>query len=218
MTTVNYQELGTILVRDFSMPRRKWIAELTSSSSDNSIKFFDVKTTGAFEVIASLFAISYVTDERDGFARRNYVEKISREGQRYNWEGTWKIVKEIISNNILVPYTVIDVILRHYSTHTLFGNIIPLARRLMNSLRIYNPYEAPKSKPRKTQRKRGYDDKGSLRPPHQWQERHFFEGPNPEKETIEISYVPHSAGWLGNLYSRRNQLWEDIPQNSNKSK
>jgi hypothetical protein len=216
MTHFNYSEFGKVLVKNFSLPRMKWIAELTSSSSDSPIRNFSLKTQGSIEEIAALLAISYVTDERDGFARKQYLEKVAQKGARYNWEGNWKIVKEIIFNKVFTPHTVIQNLLKYYSTNTIFGNLIPIARRLMRTFRIYDPYLQPKGKVKKTQRKRGYDDKGSLRPTHKWRETHYWSGPNPEKVEHGLEIKPHSAGWLGNHNSRRKPKWADILQNLNK--
>lgn len=53
-----------------------------------------------------------------------------------------------------------------YSSHEIFGNIIGISLQDLNKVK----FSKRTTKVRRTQRKRGYDDKGSLRPREKWLE------------------------------------------------
>jgi hypothetical protein len=74
----------------------------------------------------------------------------------------------------------LDLILRHkaialmwftrrYHEREFFGNVSKALYRLLEHLR---PIQESTRRPERTQRKRGYQDHGSLRPPERWRETH----------------------------------------------
>lgn len=85
---------------------------------------------------------------------------------------TWLNRKQQIEISILLSskFTCIEFLrrTRRFSSHEFFGNILYSGCRSLRNLRISR---VPKRPIQKTQRKRGYDDKGSRRKTEDWIER-----------------------------------------------
>ena len=97
--------------------------------------------------------------------------------ENYRFEGMWKVVGELQRRPAL-KFGIngrLSILMQHVDEYTLFGNILPLAMRLLNSdvfkrVPQYRTYRSPdlwkyfEKAPKRKIRRRGYNDKGSQRP------------------------------------------------------
>jgi hypothetical protein len=74
---------------------------------------------------------------------------------------------------------------RKYSSHEIFGNLINKGIQSLNNLKL----KRRNTKILKTQRKRGYDDKGSLRPKEKWLEKYDFSFTTCQNEKEKKQYL-----------------------------
>jgi hypothetical protein len=81
-----------------------------------------------------------------------------------------------------------------FSPEDIFGNLVPLMKRLVRGIKVREP--RPPRRVRKPQRKRGYDDKGSLLLPHEVHSDWSYSGPNPERIREEHRRPSHPYEWL----------------------
>jgi hypothetical protein len=124
----------------------------------------------AFEYISICLALPFVVPStRNKFALENVAEQLSKIAHYYRYEGRWKIVGELSQLPLDTLGPIVDKLLEHYSPHDLFGNIVPCSLRLARGLKYKDAYSSAVTDPRPVKRmprKRGYDDKGHLRPNH----------------------------------------------------
>lgn len=178
----------------------KKIAENASSYSTSPNRV-SVPVESALEAIATIFAVSAIFPERAGFLKMDILEKIARIARNYQYEGKWSLVQELLETKN-IPYYLSLVLCEHFSPEDLFGNLAPLVRKKALQIK-FRKYQTQKPRVRYPKRKRGYDDKGSLRPSHLWLPKDVHLGPNPEREdrTHRISYPRNKAYWL-NLFEK----------------
>jgi hypothetical protein len=86
----------------------------------------------------------------------------------------------------------------NYHERRFFGNLVPQWRKTLENLK---PLQVHERKPKRVQRKRGYQDHGTLRPSERWTEKYdwsFTEEQNLIEEQREI--IEDTAalleGWL----------------------
>lgn len=155
-TNINQQKkLGKLLSFE-----RKRIAESPSPCPDSSYKVYH--PIGALRNIAAYGALLLHQKEAYWFTDKevNYFRSLC---YRFNYNGKWKSFQEILETTLNFEEFESKTI-EIFGSHTYWGNIVGLI--LMYS-RTINHEKTKNSKVRKPQRKRGYDDHGSLRPFHQ---------------------------------------------------
>lgn len=81
---------------------------------------------------------------------------------KYREQGEWKLLGELLELPT-TPYPVFAKILATRSPEAFFGNDIKLIKSILRGLRVTSPYETKRKRIKVPSRKRGYDDKGSLR-------------------------------------------------------
>lgn len=81
-----------------------------------------------------------------------------------NYEGEWKTVQFILEQYPQTPKEFLGYFLQNHSPEDFFGNLVKTSRRLIRG--IGSKARDPLGVVRKTQRHRGYRDKGTLRPAH----------------------------------------------------
>lgn len=81
-----------------------------------------------------------------------------------NYEGEWETVQVILEQYPQTPKEFYNIFLQFHSPEEFFGNLVPRARRLSRG--ISNKKRDPHGPVLRSQRHRGYRDKGTLRPPH----------------------------------------------------
>lgn len=175
-----------------SISARRRIAENTSSDL-HSGKFnsFFVHVERPLEALGALLAMSLMTKERDEMSRLKFKEHLAQMCYNYSYEGKWRVVQEVLETPTIFR-NIIEVIIQKLSIRELKGNILPLLPGIVARVKVIQTdllKEARKPKVRYPQRKRGYDDKGSLRPVHEIHSCWEHEGPNPEKEDLRTKIV-----------------------------
>lgn len=89
-------------------------------------------------------------------------EKLSKICSRYREQGDWNILGKLLEQPT-APYLVLEAILNSRSSCAFFGNDVRLINKILKGLKLSSPYVKREVSVKKPQRKRGYDDKGSLR-------------------------------------------------------
>lgn len=167
-------------------PAVKRIAENTPGCSDHS-KRIDCELRSAREYIALLLVLPLLCPARNFFCIQTLIGKIHQKAVHYQYQGDWKIVGELLQQDHFSVYQRWTTVSKELTDEEWFGNLLPLMVRVVKAIRFKKQYifqTERSSKVRKPQRKRGYSDKGSLRPSHRWTER--FLGEVEEKERIEL--------------------------------
>jgi hypothetical protein len=82
--------------------------------------------------------------------------------EKYREQGEWKLLGELLELPT-APYPVFAKILATRSPEAFFGNDIKLIKSILRGLKVTSPYETKRRRIKVPSRKRGYDDKGSLR-------------------------------------------------------
>jgi len=161
-------QLG-ILISDIE----KRIAEFPSLHSDSpgELSRSISKSFQALEVIfLSTFFPYWETDR--------LVRSIGEKCFRSNYQGQWRIVQEFLEQYQQSPIWFLEKFSQFFTTNVLFGNLKKGSERELRFLQ--RKTELRRKKPRKPQRKRGYNDKGTLRPIHQ------YHGERPLKEREDL--------------------------------
>jgi hypothetical protein len=116
----------------------------------------------AFRNIAAYGALLKVSEE-EYWNTEAEVKYFANLCYRYGYEGKWRTFQEILerTTNFQVFEEVAQELLGKY---TYFGNLKPLIDRYSHTVRRYDP--EPIRRVKRKVRRRGYNDKGSLRPPH----------------------------------------------------
>lgn len=92
------------------------------------------------------------------------IKRISQIAYYRNYLGKWSIVRDLTLLKP-APGIILQFLLENYcSTNDWFGNHIKKLPRIYRGAKFQNPYIQIPYSVKKPQRKRGYDDKGTLRP------------------------------------------------------
>lgn len=136
--------------------------------------------TGAFRTIAAYGALMKM--QTGVWQTDQEVKFFASLCYKFNYNGKWGTFQEILERT--TNFEEFEVVAREkLGDFTYFGNLLPLVRLYMRTVQVRKD---SKKRVRKPQRKRGYDDKGTLRPSHQ-RGRNFSQ---PEKEDRR-DYVKH---------------------------
>ena len=143
-----------------TLSEEKWIAESQSPQSDLPFSVYHPKT--AFQFIAAYGALLHRAKEAYWKTDKevNYFRNLC---YRYNYNGRWRTFQEILERTTTAE-EFDQVAIEILGKFTFYGNLRPLMELYNRTIKEEKPKN---SRPRKPKRKRGYDDKGSLRPYHQ---------------------------------------------------
>lgn len=94
---------------------------------------------------------------------RNQLKRVA---WAHNYEGKWKQVSDLVSVSI-IPAEVLKLQLTFESSEAYFGNTIRNMRKIKDNMLASCIYKEDTRPVKKPQRKRGYNDKGHLRPIHE---------------------------------------------------
>lgn len=150
------------LAQDLEIPRKK-VAEYTSLYPDLSMKF---PYKSPMEAIAVLSIVGYIIPPRNEYYKYKIKEEMAQRCYNYNYQGKWKIVQELLELSPDYPADILRYLEQHFSPETIFGNIVPMVRKMLLLMKL-NKNINRRNKVKKPQRKRGYNDKGTLRFPHE---------------------------------------------------
>lgn len=172
------------------------LAEYTSSYPDLSI---EIPTSSAYETKAAIFVVTLLTEGRKQYFRYKFFERVAQKCFIYGYEGQWREVQEILEIKALTPRDIIKHFENTMSKEDIFGNMIPTINKVLNRVKIVGINPLKKTKVRRPKRKRGYDDKGTLRLSHEKHDFWEYSGMNPEREDRRhlISYPSRRVYWKG---------------------
>ena len=105
-------------------------------------------------VATSFIGMNEVTSEA-------LYQKIAKIAHRARYEGEWKNVAEQLQISP-IPAHQLRCYLNNRTLNDFFGNDIQTMKNMLLRINVYNPYLSKHRKVKRPQRKRGYDDKGSL--------------------------------------------------------
>jgi hypothetical protein len=112
-----------------------------------------------------------IPSTRNYFLIQNLRDHVGRMASNYRLEGNWSLVGQLLEQDTgLQCYVIWKAVLSTMNPQDWFGNFVPRLRRALRALRwrvMYHTVVSDKRPVRKTLRKRGYDDKGSWRLPHE---------------------------------------------------
>lgn len=156
-------------------PFRKKVAECASLYSSPSLRAI-YKTP--MEAIALLIAVTNLLPARKEYIKYKLKEEMAARCFKNNYQGKWSIVQEFLELKNDYLWQQFELLQQHFSNQDIFGNIIQLTKKIVPTIRIidYRPDRRPVRKP---QRRRGYNDKGTLRFSHERHSAWTWTGENP---------------------------------------
>jgi hypothetical protein len=115
---------------------------------------------GAYNAICVLVGLccTGLNPIQEEFVRNHFYRKALERKEK----GSWKIVSTLCTTTPWTPYYLVQVIFDTYDPCEIYGNLIPQIAKCLNKIKWINPYLQDIRPVKKTQRKRGYTDKGSL--------------------------------------------------------
>lgn len=173
-------------------------AQETSLCSDSS---FEIWSSGEYlncagNALATLAVLPLVCPSTcNYFLIQALRDHIARMAENARFEGDWNTVRRILTEDTsLSIYDTWSFIMENMSPQDWFGNFVPNLVQALKAIRLRRRYFSVLSDTRpvrKPQRKRGYNDKGSRRSPHQvpkWRKRS-----EKDKEKIVVKEPPAFA-------------------------
>lgn len=105
--------------------------------------------------------------------QNDFRDRAHKIAERYNFEGQWKEVEDLLQLNSSAPGRIIQWYLESHSPEDWFGDTLKRTIKIMRLAKHYNPYLPTKHPVRYPERKRGYNDKGSLSRYDKLRREHF---------------------------------------------
>jgi hypothetical protein len=130
-----------------------------------SVDFFECHK--ANDYVAALIVLSCDYDRRNQIMIEPFIEKAARAAYYNNYEGKWKVVRDILNTKTFCLNNCLQKLPEHYSPEEFYGNIIPLMKRMKKSIRFRKWHNRPMTPVKRPQRPRGYTDKGTSTPLHE---------------------------------------------------
>lgn len=157
---------------DLRLELDEWIAECQSLSPDRTLGIRNIGSS--WDALCLIYILTHIAPLfwiTDGITRR-----ITQKAYQAKYQGEWQTVQEILEQNPQTPEEFYQAFLMFHSPEDFFGNLRKRARRLVLLIRMkkrdpHGPVSYPK-------RARGYRDKGTYHPPHE------YHGEPPEKEPM----------------------------------
>lgn len=131
--------------------------------------------------LRGLAVISYYVPELLGWKIREILEEKSK---KLNFKDQMRLQNLLISKESCLVYLFET---QEFTSHEIFGNLLREGLKELERIKVY----IPKYKLVKTQRKRGYDDKGSLRPSDRWLPSFDYSLTELQNEIEKKRYLQH---------------------------
>lgn len=204
------------------LPNRK------TGTEDYKLKeiWFRGEIDSAQESLAFLAVLSFIKPQRGYFTLKNVLNHFYEMAKTYNFQGKWEQVGETLSQSNYYQGGIngtLSVIIQEMNENDFYGNFLPLMYSMLKKLRvrqIYPAYQDPENLSKRMrlkgihrqERKRGYNDKGSRRPPHEVNPllRGKTVVTSKEEEELrklkELKYLPkepRTRDWFGYLQFRK---------------
>jgi hypothetical protein len=154
------------------------IAEITSSCPDSSVRF-SCKTP--YEYLSTLILLRLALPGRTEYQYYKWAQEVANVCYKNNYQGKWKLVQEFLELEYNYPAGLFEELTKNFNLHDIYGNFIPTLSRVSRTVKIRTG-QSRKRKVKRSQRKRGYDDKGTLRLQHERHSAWNWTGPNPERD------------------------------------
>lgn len=158
-------------------PFRKKVAECASLYSSPSLRA-TYKTP--MEAITLIIAVSDLLPARQEYIKYKLKEEMAARCYKNNYQGKWSIVQEFLELKNDYLYNQFILLQRHFSNQDIFGNILQLVDKIAPTIKLVE--DRPNKRPvKRPQRRRGYNDKGTLRFSHERHSAWTWTGENPER-------------------------------------
>ena len=160
---MNRQDLYKVFGQTLSILSR----ECRQSAAENTSSFSDILEwwippeffLKARDCRLLLVAISFIG--MNEVSSGTIYQRIAKIAHRARYEGEWQFV----ANQLQIaptPAYQLECFLSDRSLNDFFGNDIHRLKKMIRRITVYNPYLSRRTRVNRPQRKRGYDDKGSL--------------------------------------------------------
>jgi hypothetical protein len=168
-------------------------AECASPCPDLSERIY-MPDEGSLNTLLEVLMVAMYTDVQQGYLRDHLYERVMRKVNRFNSQGRWDLVRQVLQIPLYSEEKTFTFLAKYFSYSDIFGNLVPAMHRLSRAIRIVK--WRPSTKVRRSQRKRGYDDKGTLLLPHEVHSAWRHSGPNPER-VLHVHRPPqHPKEWF----------------------
>lgn len=119
-----------------------------------------------------------------------FIDFVANQCQRYNYQGKWRNLHQLakLYHFDLIVYRIVET----ESPSSFFGNRMKEIEKFSENCPCSFLLQT-KPRPKKVQRKRGYNDHGSRKLPHERHSFVSFSGENPEKEDYRNQYRKRSS-------------------------
>lgn len=138
------------------------------------------------ELIALLVLVSKVKP----FWYQEFILFCAEQSRKKNYQGKWRVLHKLAKLNLhnLICYRITEIM----SPNDFFGNYLPIIKKFARNCPC-NYLNQKLPKPKYPQRKRGYNDKGSVKFSHEVHDLSRHTGPNPVREDYRSQYKKRSS-------------------------
>lgn len=144
--------------------------------------------------IALLITCYLVFHTRAGLEYREVYRKLANRAYHYAYQGDWGILQSFLEQKPRSLNELVKMIRSQFSDYDIFGNLCPLIRRILGSARKYKLYNRVyRQRVNYPQRKRGYNDKGSLRQTSRWLPRCGMPESQREDRRHLAEFIPRNS-------------------------
>lgn len=159
------------------------------------------QTSTALDSLAVLMIIPLIPNiTRNSFWTEKLRDHMAQQAFHNQYKGDWKLVQEILELKTQTPYYQVKKLLEHKDTYFLFGNLLPRMERLSRGFKARLAYKdvlKDYTPVRRPQRKRGYNDKGTLPDSQKLGIEYYFEkNLEPKEDRRSRVWEPRSHEWL----------------------
>lgn len=156
--------------RDIPLGLADWIAECQSLQPDHSLW---IRTVGSsWDALCLIFILTHISSLP--WITDDITRRIAQKAYQANYEGEWETVQFLLEQNLQTPEQFYRYFLERHSPEEFFGNLRKRAMRVLYLVRTVK--RDPHGSYVRPQRIRGYRDKGTYHPPHE------FHGDPPERD------------------------------------
>jgi len=148
-------------MEDIPLKNQDWMAECLSTQPDLSLVYRG--PLSSWDALCLLYLVSHVAPAY--WNTESLVRRIVEKAYSSNYEGEWQTVQVFLERNPQTPKQFYELFLSYKSPEEFFGNLKRRAARLSLGIKCQKR-ESSRKPVRVPQRKRGYEDKGTYRPPH----------------------------------------------------
>lgn len=126
-----------------------------------------------------------IITEGKPFWKELFIEFCASQSKRFGYQGKWRKLHKLAKLQFasLIKYRITE----EFSPNEFFGNMLPGIEKELENFSIQF-LKQQKPSPKTIQRRRGYNDKGSMRKIHEIHDCSVVSGPNKERENYDSQY------------------------------